>query len=354
MPLIRKLSEKSMRSRGRIEEGDMSKIRITAACGNYDRTRALIDGTVQIEGVDLNYLQLRPSELFWRMLNNEEFDLSELSFSTYTIMRSEGDDRFIALPVFPSRTFRHSCLYIRSNAGIQAPEDLKGKTIGVGDYQMTAAVWVRGFLQHEYQVRPENMKWIVGQPVRELRRPAGVDMKSMRQGESLDELLERGEIDALISVVLPPSFVNHSPHVRRMFPDYREVETDYYRRTRIFPIMHTLVLRSKIYEANPWLAISIYKAFVQAKELGYRRLYDTDALTVGLPWLVDEIEKLRSLFGDDIWNYSVKGSLPTLEAFLQYMSEQGLTKGKMRIDDLFVRNIREELSFYLDSIGEKL
>lgn len=331
----------------------MSKIRITAACGNYDRTRALIDGTVRMEGVDLNYIELRPSELFWRMLNNEEFDVSELSLSSYTIMRAEGDNRFIALPVFPSRTFRHSCLYIRSDAGIQTPEDLKGKTIGVGDYQMTAAVWVRGFLQHEYQVKPEDMKWVVGQAVREIKLPEGVDMRATSQGQSLDQLLKKGEIDALISVMLPPSFLDRSPHVRRMFPDYKKVEMDYYRRTKIFPIMHTLVLKTELYEANPWLASSVYKAFVKAKEIGYRRLYDTDALSVGLPWLIDEIENSRSLFGEDIWNYSIKGSLPTLEAFLQYMSEQGLTRRPMSIDDLFVRNIRDELRYYLDSIGEE-
>jgi len=330
----------------------MSKLKLTLACGNYDRTRALMDGTVKIEGVDLNYIALGPSELFWRMLNNEEFDVSELSLSSYTILRGEGDNRFIALPVFPSRIFRQSCLYIRSNAGIQKPEDLKGRRIGVGDYQMTAAVWVRGFLQHEYQVRPQDVKWVVGQPVREIQLPTDIDVKFLKKGQSFDELLRRGELDALISVVLPPLFVNHSPHISRIFPDYKRVEIDYYKRTGIFPIMHTLVIKSKLYEANPWLVSSIYKAFVQAKEVSYRRLYDTNALFVSLPWVIDEIENSKSLFGDDIWNYSLSGSKKTLEAFLKYMSEQKLIKRAVSIEELFVSNIRDELNYYLDSIGE--
>lgn len=330
----------------------MAKIKLTLACGKYDRTQALMDGTVQPEGVELNYIALGPGETFWRMLNNEEFDVSEMSLSSYTILRSEGGNRFIALPVFPSRIFRHSCLYIRSNSGVQRPEDLKGKRIGVGDYQMTAAVWVRGFLHDDYQVRPEVMNWVVGQSVRKIKSPEGIKIESMEPGQSLDELLEAGKIDALISVILPRPFLAGSPHIRRIFPDYRKVETEYYQRTGIFPIMHTLVIRSELFEAEPWLAVSLYKAFVQAKEVNYRRLYDTNALSASLPWLIDEIENLHRVFGEDIWNYSVEGSQPTLEAFVRYMNEQGLTQREMTVDELFVSNIRGELTHYLRSIGE--
>jgi len=331
----------------------MAKIKLTLACGSYDRTRALMDGTVRPEGVDLNYIPLGPSETFWRMLNNEEFDVSEMSLSSYTIMRSEGDDRFVALPVFPSRIFRHSCLYVFSGSGVQSPGDLKGKQIGVGDYQMTAAVWVRGFLQHDHQVRPESMSWIVGQPIREIKNPEGVRVETTEPGQSLDEMLEAGEIDALISVVLPRPFLAGSPRVRRIFPDHRKVELDYYRRTGIFPIMHTLVIRRRIYEADPWLAISLYKAFVKAKEHNFRRLYDTNALTASLPWLIDEIESLRRIFGDDIWDYSVKGSRPTLEALVAYLDEQGLSRRRMTVEELFAPNIREEFSRYMHAIGEE-
>lgn len=312
-----------------------------------------MDGTVRPEGVELNYLPLGPSEVFWRMLNNEEFDVSEMSLSSYTILRSEGDQRFIALPVFPSRIFRHSSLYIRSDSGIQGPEDLKGRRIGVGDYQMTASVWVRGFLQHEYQVKPEQMNWVVGQAVRKIKGPEGVKIEETEPGQSLDRLLEEGEIDALVSVVLPRPFLTGSPVIRRMFPDYREVETDYYKRTGIFPIMHTLVIRTELFEAEPWLAVSLYKAFVRAKELNYRRLYDTNALTASLPWLIDELENMVRVFGEDIWNYSVEGSRPTLEAFVKYMNEQGLTRREMTVEELFVSNIREQFGHYMRSIGEE-
>jgi 4,5-dihydroxyphthalate decarboxylase len=330
----------------------MGRIELTLACGSYDRTRALMDGTVQIEGVDLNYIPLGPSELFWRMLNNEEFDLSEISLSSYTIMRSEGDHRFTALPVFPSRIFRHSCVYIHSDSGIAVPQDLRGKTVGVGDFQMTASVWVRGFLQHDYGMKPEDVHWVVGTPVREIKMPEGVHIESIQPGQSLDKLLEGGEIDALISVIIPQAFLNGFPKIRRLFSEFRKVEMEYYGRTKIFPIMHTLVMKTKLLEEEPWLPVSIYKAFLQSKELNYRRLYDTNALKASIPWLIDELETLRRVFGDDIWNYSIEGSRPTLEAFVTHMDEQGLTRRKMTVEELFVSNIREDLALYLKSIGE--
>lgn len=330
----------------------MGKLKLNLACGSYDRTRALMDGMVQIEGVELNYIPLGPSELFWRMLNNEEFDVSEMSLSSYTIMRSEGDHRFIALPVFPSRIFRHSCVYIHPGSGIRSPEDLRRKRVGVGDYQMTASVWARGFLQHDYGIKPEDMQWVMGTPVRKIRMPEGLSIESMEPGQSLDDLLESGDIDALISVVIPPAFIAGSPGIRRLFPDYRKVERAYYERTKIFPIMHTVVMKSRLFEAEPWLPASVYKAFLQAKEINYRSLYDTNALKASLPWLIDELERLKEIFGDDIWNYSIEGSRPTLEAFVAYMDEQGLTRRKMTVEELFMPNISENLAQYLRSIGE--
>ncbi len=331
----------------------MAKLKLTVAGGSYDRTRALIDGTIQPEGIDLNYISLGPGEIFWRMLNNEEFDASEMSLSTYTILRSQGDQRFIALPIFPSRVFRHSAIYIHSASGIQKPQDLKGKRIGVGDYQMTAAVWIRGLLTHEYQVLPEELRWVVGDPVRPgITLPDRVTIERIRPGESLEKMLEGGEIDALGSVVMPRSFRAKDPHVTRLFPNGREVETDYYRRTRIFPIMHTFVLKTELFQKEPWIAFSLYKAFVQAKDLNYRLLYDSNALRTSLPWLVDEIESTRRIFGEEIWDYSIEGSRPTLEAFVQYMDEQGLTSRRMKVEELFVSNIRPELLHYLRATGE--
>lgn len=331
----------------------MAKLKLTLACGNYDRTRALMDGTVQPEGIDLNYLPIGPGEIFWRMLNNEEFDASEMSLSTYTILRSQDDQRFIALPVFPSRVFRHSCIYIHSSSGIQKPQDLRGKRVGVGDYQMTAAVWVRGLLQHEYQVMPAELRWVVGAPVRPgINLPAQIPIERISPGQSLEKMLEAGEIDALISVVVPRAFHAKNPRVMRLFPNYREVETDYYRRTKIFPIMHTFVVKTELFRREPWVAISLYKAFVQAKEVNYRRLYDSNALVVSLPWIVDEVEASRRIFGEDIWDYSIEGSRPTLEALVQYLDEQCLSRRRMRVEELFVPNIRPELLHYLRATGE--
>jgi 4,5-dihydroxyphthalate decarboxylase len=331
----------------------MAKLKITLACGNYDRTRALMDGSIQPEGIDLNYISLGPGEIFWRMLNNEEFDASEMSLSTYTILRSQGNQRFIALPVFPSRNFRHSAIYINAGAGIENPQDLKGKRIGVGDYQMTAAVWVRGLLNDEYQTSPEELRWVVGDPVRPgIALPARVPIERITPGQSLEKMLEAGEIDALISVVIPQPFRFKNPRVKRLFPNYREVETDYYRRTRIFPIMHTFVLKTELFQKEPWVATSLYKAFVQAKDLNYRLLYDSNALRISLPWLVDEIESTRGIFGEEIWDYSIEGSRPTLGALVRYLDEQGLTGRRMKVEELFVTNIRPELLHYLRATGE--
>ena len=318
-------------------------MQLTLACGRYDRTQALIDTRVRPEGVELNYIALKPGETFWRQLNHEEFDASEMSLSSYSILRSEGDERFIAIPVFPSRTFRHSAVYVTSDSAIEKPEDLHGKRIGVGDYQMTAAVWVRGFLQHDHGVRPEEVSWIAGKPIRAIRPPEGVRLDFTT--EPLEALLERGAIDALVSVVLPR---NLGSKVRRLFPDFRAVEADYYRRTGIFPIMHTLALKRSVYERNPWLAVSLYKAFCSARDLAARWRYDTDALAVSLPWLIDEIERSREV----AWDYSIEGSRPTLEALVQYLDEQKLTRRRVKVEELFAPNVDTALQNYLSATGE--
>lgn len=318
-------------------------MRLSLACGRYDRTQALIDGRVRPEGVELDYIVLRPGETFWRQLNHEEFDVSEMSLSSYTILRSEGDERFIAIPVFPSRTFRHSAVYLRQDSPIERPEQLRGKRVGVGDYQMTAAVWVRGFLQHEYGVPPEDIRWVAGKPIRVIRPPAGIRLDFTT--ESLGDLLERGEIDALVSVMLPKKL---GAGVRRLFEDFRTVEANYYRRTRIFPIMHTLAMRRSVYERHPWLAVSLHKAFCSARDMAARWRYDTDALAVSLPWLIDEIERAREV----VWDYSVEGSRPTLEALVQYLDEQKLARRRMQVEELFAPNVDPGLERYLRATGE--
>jgi len=318
-------------------------MKLALACGRYDRTQPLIDGRVAVEGVELDYIALRPGETFWRMLNNEEFDASEMSLSSYNILRSKGDERFVAIPVFPSRIFRHSALYLRDDSPVRAPADLKGRRIGVGDYQMTAAVWIRGFLQHDFGVKPEDVRWLAGRGVRPIAAPQRVVLEHTR--EDMEELLLRGEIDALASVMIPRRL---GRGIRRLFPNYREVESEYFRRTRIFPIMHTLVLRKAVYEANPWLAVSLYKAFCAARDLSAKWLYDTDALPVALPWVIDDVERSREV----AWDYSIEGSRPTLEALVAYANEQGLTEKRLPIESLFAPNIRPEMEQYLRATGE--
>lgn len=327
----------------------MQKLDLTLACGRYDRTQPLIDGRVQPNGVNLTFLPLSPGETFWRMLNHDEFDVSEMSLSSYTILRSEGDTRFIAIPVFPSRVFRHSAIYVRADSDIEQPEDLKGKRVGVGDYQMTAAVWVRGLLMHEYGVTPQDIVWVVGKPIRSIKPPDGVRLETIAADATLEEMLARGEIDALASVVIPEGL---GKTVRRLFRDSRKVEIAYYNKTRIFPIMHTVVLKSALYKEKPWLAVSMYHAFCRARDLAYRTMYDTNALTVSLPWVVDEVEASRAIFGPQIWDYSIEGSLPTLNALMDYLDEQGLSRRKMSLEELFVPNIRPGLSEYLRATGE--
>jgi 4,5-dihydroxyphthalate decarboxylase len=327
----------------------MSKLELTLACGRYDRTQALIDGRVQPEGVDLTFIPLRPGETFWRMLNHGEFDASEMSLSSYTILRSEGDTRFIALPVFPSRVFRHSAVYVRADSKIERPEELKGKRVGVGDYQMTAAVWVRGFLAHEYGVVPEDVSWVVGKPIRSIKPPEGIRLDVLPADTTLEEMLERGEIDALVSVMIPKAL---GKTIRRLFREPWKVERDYYKKTGIFPIMHTLVLKTDLYERKPWLAVSFYRAFCRARDLAYAHMYDTDALTVSLPWVIEEVEETRAVFGREIWDYSIEGSRPTLDALVAYLDEQKLSRRRMSVEELFVPNIGPGLADYLRATGE--
>jgi 4,5-dihydroxyphthalate decarboxylase len=327
----------------------MPNLKLTLACGRYDRTQPLIDGRVAPQGVDLTFLPLNPGETFYRMLNYGEFDVSEMSLSSYTILRSEGDTRFVAIPVFPSRIFRHSAVYLRADSPIEKPQDLAGKRVGVGDYQMTAAVWVRGFLMHEYGIHPKDINWVSGHPVRAIKPPEGVRIEPLPAGTTLEAMLERGEIDALATVVIPEGL---GKTMRRLFPDFRKVETEYFRKTGIFPIMHTFVLKSELYEQNPWLAVSFYRAFCKARDLAYHITYDTNALTVSLPWVIDEVEQTHKIFGPQIWDYSVEGSRPTLQALVTYLDEQQLTRRRMSVDELFVPNIGPGLADYLRATGE--
>jgi len=314
----------------------MANLRLTLACGPYDRTQALRDATIRPEGIDLTYVTLQPAEIFWRMLQYKEFDVSEMSLSNYTTLVSGGAAPFVAIPVYPSRVFRHGYFFINTTKGIQSPADLKGKRGGVPEYSMTAAVYMRGLLQHEYGVRPSNVEWVQGRADRLGRRlPADIRLTQAPAGTELGDLLERGEIDFLMTANNPLSFRRGAPTVRRLFPNYAEVEKDYYRRTRIYPIMHTVVIRRDIYERDPWVALNLYKAFLAAKQHACRLLMEGGSPKASFAWLQPLIEEERAIIGPDWYPYGIEQNRPSLEALLQYTDEHGLTERRLRIEDLF-------------------
>ncbi len=325
----------------------MEKLHLTVACGDYDRTKALQDGTVQPEGIRLNYLPLQAEEIFWRMSNFLEFDASEMSLSNHITMVSRGNPPFVAIPVFPSRFFRHSCVFINTDSGIQKPQDLKGKKVGAPEYSITAAVWIRGMLQDDYGVRTQEMEWFSGGQEETgrkervaLKLPSEIRLSAIGPDKTLNGMLESGEIHALISARAPSCFVKGSPKVRRLFPNYKEVEMDYYKRTKIFPIMHVLVIRKDIYERHPWVAQSLYKAFYEAKQRAIGamlKITNTHAAT--LPWLFAEVDELKSLFGSDWWPYGIEANRHILEALIRYMGEQGLIDRPVKVEEIFAPNV---------------
>jgi 4,5-dihydroxyphthalate decarboxylase len=275
------------------------------------------------------------------MLRHQEFEVSELSLSNYTMLRARGDNAFMAIPVFPSRLFRHSCIYVNKSAGINAPADLIGKRIGVPEYSMTAAVFARGLLLHEYGVEPEIIEWFSGTQDG-LQRPSridfdlpGVKLTRMPLEQDMGPMLETGELDAIISPNAPKALARPDSPVRRLFPDYRQTEKAYFKKTGIFPIMHTIVLRRDVYERHPWAARSLFDAFVKAKEWAYSQLVETDALKLTLPWVVAETEETRRIMGRDFWPYGIHANRVSLEALPQYLHEQHLAPRVPAIEELF-------------------
>ncbi|HEX9337344.1 MAG TPA: ABC transporter substrate-binding protein, partial [Pseudonocardiaceae bacterium] len=284
---------------------------LTIACGDYDRTRALHEGSVVPEGVDLTTLRLPVEEIFFRMARFQEFDAAELSFSSYLLtLDDDGVGPFVAIPVFPSRAFRHNGIYVHAGSGIDAPADLAGRVVGVPEYQVTAAVWIRGILAEHHDVPVSGVRYRTGglhEPGRvekvRLTLPTDVDVRPIEPDRTLSDMLVSGEIDALYSPRSPAPFLARRPEVRRLFPNFREVEAAYFARTGIFPIMHVIALRRDVYLANRWLARSLTKAFEAARVAAMRGIDETAALRYMLPWLADEVEHTRSVLGDDWWTY---------------------------------------------------
>lgn len=325
----------------------MSRLRLTFAGCDYDRYRGLVDGRVVPEGIDLNVVMLPGEEVFYRMLRHREFDVAEVSLSSYVLSTTLPGRPFVAIPVFPSRVFRHSALYVNATSGIARPEDLRGKRVASPEFQMTAGVWVRGILADDYGVGLGDVVHVTGGEEQggrpeKLPLPPGVRVEPIPAQRTLSAMLESGEIDALVAPRAPSSFRDGSPAVRRLFPDYRRVEEDYFRRTGIFPIMHVVAIRREVYERDRWIATTLAKAFARAQAIAYADLREIGLLSTMLPWLVENAAEVRALMGDDWWPYGLEKNRATLETFLRYAHEQGLTPRRLAPDELFAPEALEE------------
>jgi 4,5-dihydroxyphthalate decarboxylase len=325
-----------------------SKLQLTLSIWDYDRTRALADGSVRPEGIELNVLELPVEETFFRMARYREFDLAEMSMSSYTVSLHRDPQPFIAIPVFPSRFFRHSSIFVSAKSGIREPKDLIGRKIGTPEYQMTAPVWIRGILSDDYGVKPESVEyWTGGEEETQRDEKMKLDLPSrfkvhpIGPSKMLAKMIADGEIDALHTARAPSTFYSKPDAVKRLFPDFVAVEREYYRRTRIFPIMHVVAIRREVYEKNRWIAMSLYKAFVEAQRRAYRSLRETAAHKAMLPWLTDHIEDAIREFGEDWWPYGFHGNRHVLDTFLRYHHEQGLSKRRLKPEDMFAPETME-------------
>ncbi len=323
----------------------MSKPTLSFACGLYDRVLPLYSGEVRPNGIDINFVVLNnPRDIFDRMGGGQEFDAAEFSSSEFISGFAAGTTPFVALPFFPSRTFRHSMITINKKSGIKTPKDLEGKRVGVPLYTQTAAIFHRGMLEHDYGVDVSKIHWVQGalNHVGSHGNPSAppllkkVDIEIAKDGRSLSDLIDNGEIDAIAATNLPTS-MKTNPDVVRLFPNFREVEKDYYKRTGIFPIMHLVVIRRDVYEKYPYAATSLYEALKASRQRAFAMMRETGALRYMLPWMTADMDEIDEVFGGDPWPDGIEANRKTLEALVTYLHEQGLIAKKMPIEDLFVK-----------------
>ncbi len=303
----------------------MTNLTLSLAMGNYDRTRAIVDGNVKIDGVDPVPMLLSPEEMFFRAFRHLAFDISELSLSSYSISVARGDPHYVAVPVFLSRAFRHTSVYIRTDKGIERPEDLKGRKIGIAEYQLSANVWVRGILQEHFGVKPSDIEWIrggmdtPGRPEKiKVELPADVRVTPAPEGATLNQMLMDGEIDGFVGPRWPRCYSEGHPDVGRLFSDSIGAAETYFRETSIFPIMHVLGVRRSLAEEHPWLPGALVKGFAQAKAIAQEALQDTSATKVTMPFVEDTLNRAQALMGADPWSYGVAPNAHVLDKFLEY------------------------------------
>lgn len=325
----------------------MANLPLTFGCWDYDRVQALRDGRARPEGIDLTFLNMVVEETFFRMLRNREFDVSEMSMSSYVVSMTKPDRPFVAIPVFPSRFFRHSCIYVNADAGIETPKDLIGKRIGTPEYQMTAPVWIRGILSDDYGVPVDSVTYVTGgeeEPNRDeklkLDLPENIRVERIGAGKTLASMLASGEIDALHTARKPSTF--DGVRVKRLFPDFVPVEQAYFKRTGIFPIMHVIAIRREVYESNRWIAMNLFQAFRDAQNICYEGLKETAALKGMLPWFNAHVEEAIDMMGADFWPYGLDRNRETLDTFLRYHHEQGLSPRLHGVEDMFAPETLEE------------
>ena len=320
----------------------MNKLQLSIALGHYDRIRPLVDGEVQIEGVDPVYLLQDPEEIFFRAFRHADYDICELSLSSYSVRTAAGNSPYLAVPIFPSRAFRHSSVYVRTDRGIDKPQDLKGKRIGVPEYQLTANVWARLMLEEDYGVKSSDVTWVRGgyeDPSRvekiALNLPAGVTVEDAPAGQTLSNLLAAGEIDAVIGPRAPSCFSKGHPKVKYLFDDPQASAAEWYSRTKLFPIMHTLGVRKTLLQVHPWLPAALMKAFERSKEIAMARLSDTSATKVTLPFVEGQLLAARKLMGEDFWSYGFHTNEQVLDRFLERHHAEGLSSRRLQPSELF-------------------
>lgn len=319
----------------------MAKLRLSVAVGDYDRIRPLVDGTVSIDAVDPQFMLLDPEEIFFRAFRHADFDITELSMSSYSVKTAAGTCPYIAVPVFPSRAFRHTSVYVRTDR-IKVPADLKGKRVGVPEYQLTANVWVRLFLEEDHGVRPSDITWVRGGYEQAGRvekigvtLPLDVRIEPVPEGATISGMLATGELDAVIGPRAPSCFRAGHPDVGYLYPDPQKAAADWFRRTRMFPIMHLLGIRSSLAEAHPWLPYAVTKAFEQSKAVALQKLGDTSATKVTLPFVEEQLEAARLLMGEDFWSYGLEPNRHVLERFLRQHHAEGLSSRLLTPEALF-------------------
>ena len=324
----------------------MADVHLTLAINDYDHARELVTGRVRAEGIDLTCLTLSVEEIFYRFTAFREWDVSELSLAKYTSLVGSGDRSLTAIPVFPSRVFRHSAIYVRSDGPVREPGDLAGRRVGVPEWIQTAGVYVRGVLQDSYGVALRDVAWVQGgvnQTGREelvaAKLPAGVAIEAVSD-RALQDMLVDGDLDAVITARPPQRFLDGDSRIRRLFDDPRAVEAAHFRETGIFPIMHTIAIRSEVVDAHPWVAGNLLTAFTEAKDRSLARLSDMNASRFPVPWSHDLGRQAADLLGPDLWPYGIDPNRRTLESFLRYAHEQGVAERAVAPEDLFPPSVR--------------